>query len=113
MHITQLRNATVLVEFESAGRPIGLLVDPMLAPRGALPALRYLGGGRQRAGDAIDPRVGLSRVLPLGSPVQAGQPLLWLHAATPAAADVALASAQAALQVADAPPQLGPLLQPL
>ncbi|MDP2768814.1 MAG: MBL fold metallo-hydrolase [Giesbergeria sp.] len=48
MHITQLRNATVLVEFESAGRPIGLLVDPMLAPRGALPALRYLGGGRQR-----------------------------------------------------------------
>jgi L-ascorbate metabolism protein UlaG (beta-lactamase superfamily) len=43
MHITHLRNATVLLEFESEGRAIGLLVDPMLAPRGTLPALRYLG----------------------------------------------------------------------
>lgn len=48
MHITQLRNATVLLEFQAAGRPIGLLVDPMLAPRGSLPALRYLGVQRQR-----------------------------------------------------------------
>jgi L-ascorbate metabolism protein UlaG (beta-lactamase superfamily) len=48
MHITHLRNATLLLEFESQGRPIGLLVDPMLAPRGTLPALRYLGSGRQR-----------------------------------------------------------------
>lgn len=49
MQITQLRNATVLLEFTPAeGRPVGLLVDPMLAPRGSLPALRYLGAGRQR-----------------------------------------------------------------
>lgn len=49
MQITQLRNATVLLEFTSAeGHPVGLLVDPMLAPRGTLPALRYLGAGRQR-----------------------------------------------------------------
>lgn len=49
MQITQLRNATVLLEFTSAeGRPVGLLVDPMLAPRGSLPALRYLGAGRLR-----------------------------------------------------------------
>ena len=48
MQITQLRNATVLLEFQSQGRPVGLLVDPMLAPRGSLPALRYLGTGRQR-----------------------------------------------------------------
>ncbi|BEP94554.1 MBL fold metallo-hydrolase [Acidovorax sp. A79] len=48
MHITHLRNATVLLEFSSEGRPVGLLVDPMLAPRGALPALRYLGQGRER-----------------------------------------------------------------
>jgi L-ascorbate metabolism protein UlaG (beta-lactamase superfamily) len=48
MKITQIRNATVLLEFESGSRPIGLLVDPMLAPRGALPALKYLGGHRQR-----------------------------------------------------------------
>lgn len=48
MHITQLRNATLVLEFASQGRPIGLLVDPMLAPMGSLPALRYLGTGRQR-----------------------------------------------------------------
>ena len=49
MQITHLRNATVLLEFISPeGRPLGLLVDPMLAPRGSLPALRYLGAGRQR-----------------------------------------------------------------
>lgn len=48
MLITQLRNATLLLEFEDAGEPVGLLVDPMLAPRGSLPALRYLGVQRQR-----------------------------------------------------------------
>ena len=48
MQITHLRNATILLEFESEGRPVGLLVDPMLAPRGTLPALRYLGTVRQR-----------------------------------------------------------------
>ncbi|RQO84009.1 MBL fold metallo-hydrolase [Acidovorax sp. FJL06] len=48
MHITHLRNATVVLEFQAAGQSIGLLVDPMLAPRGSLPALRYLGVRRQR-----------------------------------------------------------------
>jgi len=51
MKITQIRNATVLVEFESTGpnrAAIGLLVDPMLADRGALPSLKYLGGQRRR-----------------------------------------------------------------
>ncbi|MCC2972689.1 MBL fold metallo-hydrolase [Massilia sp. IC2-476] len=40
MKITQLRNATVIVELG----PYRILVDPMLAPEGALPPLR-LGGG--------------------------------------------------------------------
>ncbi len=48
MHITHLRNATCVLEFTAAGQAIGLLVDPMLAPRGTLPALRYLGSPRQR-----------------------------------------------------------------
>jgi len=43
MKITQLRNATALVELG----PHRILVDPMLAPKGALPALK-LGGGRER-----------------------------------------------------------------
>jgi L-ascorbate metabolism protein UlaG (beta-lactamase superfamily) len=44
MKITQIRNATVLIE--AAGRRV--LVDPMLAPQGALPSLKYLGGQRRR-----------------------------------------------------------------
>lgn len=48
MKITQIRNATILLEFKSCGNSIGLLVDPMLAPRGTLPSLKYLGGQRQR-----------------------------------------------------------------
>jgi hypothetical protein len=49
MKITHLRNATVIVELG----PYRILVDPMLAPRGSLPALK-LGGGRER-----NPTVGL------------------------------------------------------
>lgn len=48
MKITQIRNATVLLEFHSGGQPVGLLLDPMLAARGALPTLRYLVGERRR-----------------------------------------------------------------
>jgi len=48
MKITQLRNATVVLEFHSQGQDIVLLVDSMLAEAGALPALRYFGGQRRR-----------------------------------------------------------------
>jgi thymidine phosphorylase len=64
-------------------------------------AVVALGGGRRRAGDPIDPRVGLTQVLPLGSQVQAGQPLLRVHAANAADAKAALVSLGAALQIVD------------
>lgn len=48
MKITQIRNATILLEFESEGKSIGLLVDPMLAKRGAMPAFKYFGGSVRR-----------------------------------------------------------------
>ncbi|QYF94140.1 MBL fold metallo-hydrolase [Massilia sp. PAMC28688] len=44
MQITQLRNATIIVHT----RHHHVLVDPMLAPRGALPPLRVFDGKRQR-----------------------------------------------------------------
>jgi thymidine phosphorylase len=50
-----------------------------------------LGGGRRRADDSIDPRVGLADVLPPGATVHRGQPLLTVHAASADAADAALA----------------------
>jgi L-ascorbate metabolism protein UlaG (beta-lactamase superfamily) len=44
MHITQLRNATVIIHLGDRH----ILVDPMLAPQGALPPLRLLDGKRLR-----------------------------------------------------------------
>jgi L-ascorbate metabolism protein UlaG (beta-lactamase superfamily) len=44
MHITQLRNATLVLHMGKRH----VLVDPMLAPRGALPPLRFLDGKRER-----------------------------------------------------------------
>lgn len=44
MKITQIRNATLLVEVAHHR----VLVDPMLAPQGALPSLKYLVGQRRR-----------------------------------------------------------------
>lgn len=48
LKITQIRNATVLLEFEAEGKNIGLLVDPMLSGRGVMPAFKYLGGSVRR-----------------------------------------------------------------
>ena len=73
-------------------------------------AVVALGGGRRHASDTIDPRVGLSHCKPLGSTVQAGEPLLRVHAATPAAADEALATLARLVTVGDGPAQQGPVI---
>lgn len=49
--------------------------------RGLGLAVVELGGGRKRASDDIDPRVGLDRILPLGTKVAKGQPIAFVHAA--------------------------------
>jgi thymidine phosphorylase len=61
-----------------------------------------LGGGRRRPGDAVDPRVGLSAVLPLQTRVQAGQPVAVVHAASEAAAEQACRDVLAACGWAEA-----------
>jgi L-ascorbate metabolism protein UlaG (beta-lactamase superfamily) len=48
LKITQIRNATVLLEFASDGKNIGLLLDPMLSRRGAMPAFKYFGSSMRR-----------------------------------------------------------------
>jgi thymidine phosphorylase len=60
-------------------------------------AVLALGGGRQRAGDRIDMRVGLSQVSAPGTAVRAGQPLARVHAADEAAATLACRAVQAAM----------------
>ena len=69
-------------------------------------AIVALDGGRSRPGAAVDPRVGLDRVRPLGAAVRAGDPVARLHAADEAAARAAVAAVQAALAITDEAPGL-------
>jgi thymidine phosphorylase len=89
-----------VLEASGAGLPLAPVVRPLLAPCDGLVGpvdtralglvIVELGGGRRRAEDAIDPRVGLADLLPPGSAVRRGEPLLWVHAASDEAADAAL-----------------------
>ncbi len=77
-------------------------------------AIVALGGGRARPGEAIDPRVGLSQVLPPGTRVRAGDPLLLLHAADAARAEAAVPALAAALRIQDeAAPASSPIIERL
>jgi thymidine phosphorylase len=90
--------AGVLAQVDS--RALGLLVVT-------------LGGGRRVASDSVDPRVGLSHLLALGTPVQPGQPLARVHAADADQAAAAVAAVQAAFTLGppgDAPGAAAPLV---
>jgi len=73
-------------------------------------AIVELGGGRRAPGAAIDPRVGLDRIVPLGTRVRAGEPLARIHAANDVDAARAAAVLGAALQMATEPLATAPLL---
>ena len=109
--------ADVLTAAHLPAAPVSLDVP---APRdGALAAMDTralglvvvaLGGGRRRAGDGVDARVGLSQIRPLGTQVLAGDALLRVHAADQAQAEAAVQAVLAAITVADAAPAIGPVL---
>ena len=67
-----------------------------------------LGGGRRRASDPVDPRVGLSQVLPLGARVAAGEPLMRVHAADRASARAAIERIMLAVSVGGEAPVTRP-----
>lgn len=99
-------------------RPLPAPADGHLGPvdtRALGLVIVELGGGRRRAEDPIDPRVGLADVLPPGSAVQRGEPLLWVHAASDDAADAALARLATLLCVLDPrqarPAEPGPVVR--
>jgi thymidine phosphorylase len=65
-------------------------------------AVVELGGGRRRAGDAVDPRVGLDAVRGLGGAVGPGEaPLCLVHAADEASAELAAVRVRAAFELGD------------
>lgn len=69
-----------------------------------------LGGGRQVETDLIDPAVGVSDVLPLGSKVRRGQPLARIHAAREDAAQRAEEAVVGAVTVTGKMPEISPLI---
>ena len=69
-----------------------------------------LGGGRQVESDVVDPSVGISDLLPLGTKVAKGQPIARIHAAREDAATRAEAELRAALTIAPKPPKIPPLI---
>lgn len=48
MKITQIRNATILIETKIEGKQQGILVDPMFAPKEAIPSLKYVTRSKRR-----------------------------------------------------------------
>jgi len=73
-------------------------------------AVVTLGGGRSHADDAIDPSVGLTDVIDVGTPVRAGSLLGVVHAASDADADQAIAILQRAIRIEDTAPLARPTI---
>ncbi|EJZ21978.1 thymidine phosphorylase [Rhizobium sp. Pop5] len=69
-----------------------------------------LGGGRRHPADRIDHRVGFSELLPLGSRVNAGDPIALVHAADEAAAERAVAALAAHYRITEDEPTLSPVI---
>ncbi|MEO0917859.1 MAG: thymidine phosphorylase, partial [Pseudomonadota bacterium] len=61
----------------------------------------HMGGGRLREGDRIDPSVGYSEILPIGTDVAKGAPVARLHAASERAAQVAERAFLSAITIDD------------
>lgn len=80
-------------------------------------AVVALGGGRRKPGDAVDPSVGLSALLPLGSRVAAGDVIAVVHASGREQADQAAHAVLGGMQIADdglaAPPAAAVVMQSL
>lgn len=73
-------------------------------------AVVRLGGGRSHPSQQIDPTVGFSQIVPSGQPVQQGDVLAKVHAASADAAEVAAAEYLRALVLADTATAAYPLV---
>ena len=69
-----------------------------------------LGGGRMRPQDQIDPSVGVTDILSLGSAVKAGDVLALVHAQTQDKADQAVQMVQQAMMLSEHKPALNPVI---
>ncbi|PYG61957.1 thymidine phosphorylase [Rhizobium sp. UGM030330-04] len=63
-----------------------------------------LGGGRKKPSDIIDPAVGISAILPLGTRVEKGEPIATVHAASKEEAERAVKRIEGCYGIADSAP---------
>ncbi|WP_174030264.1 thymidine phosphorylase [Agrobacterium tumefaciens] len=71
-----------------------------------------LGGGRKKPSDIIDPAVGISAILPLGTRVEKGEPIATVHAASKEEAERAVKRIEGCYGIADSAPGTGaPILE--
>ncbi len=69
-----------------------------------------LGGGRQQARDAIDPRVGFTDIVSIGQRVETGDVLAHVHAANDADAERACRQLSGMVHIADNPLAMSPVM---
>ncbi|WP_306153779.1 thymidine phosphorylase [Roseovarius sp. MMSF_3281] len=101
-----LPEATVIMEVQA---PRAGYIASMQGEAMGLAAIA-LGAGRQVESDAVDPAVGIDKVVPLGTKVTKGQPLLRLHAARMDQADRAAEMLSQAIAISDSAPEVPPLI---
>nr|WP_295977518.1 thymidine phosphorylase [uncultured Agrobacterium sp.] len=71
-----------------------------------------LGGGRKKPSDIIDPAVGISAILPLGTRVEKGEPIATVHAASKEEAERAVKRIEGCYGITDSAPGTGaPILE--
>ena len=70
-----------------------------------------LGGGRRRADEAIDPSVGLTSLAAIGQQVTRGEPLAYVHAATPDVAGWAAGAVAELFTITDQAPAPAPVVR--
>ncbi|SMF39016.1 thymidine phosphorylase [Xaviernesmea oryzae] len=73
-------------------------------------AVVELGGGRKRAADPIDHRVGIDELLPLGMQVSEGEPIATVHARTEEDAERIAGDVARFCAIADVPPAAPPVV---
>jgi thymidine phosphorylase len=73
-------------------------------------AVVALGGGRSHADDAIDPSVGFTEMIDVGTQVRTGTPLCIVHAASDAHADAAIAAVRQAIRIGSPAPPPRPVV---
>jgi thymidine phosphorylase len=74
-------------------------------------AVVMLGGGRSKAGQAIDLSVGLSGVVSVGSEIMAGDPICFVHGSSESTAESAVSKILDSISITESKPKAAPVVQ--